>query len=193
MMELFVLTKTAKSVRWVSRAFFSGQPSVIPVAHGWLISVKKSGRRPCYTPRHLVFFPSDRIWPCACFLTTLVLFLFQLNAALRGKDGVHSEAEIAEWREVALLLRRALAKLKPLCVALYRGLDLRVPEVCALVHHLCSTPPHGHPPTRPPPPHCRAPAPHSLRVQRRRLTNQQCPQQTWCHLGWPARHSHCVG
>ena len=42
---------------------------------------------------------------------------------------MHSEAEIEEWREVALLLRRALAKLKPLCVALYRGLDCRVPEV----------------------------------------------------------------
>ena len=57
--------------------------------------------------------------------------LSQLNAALRGKDAVHDRAEIAEWREVALLLGRAMAKLESLCVALYRGLDCRVSEVPA--------------------------------------------------------------
>ena len=44
---------------------------------------------------------------------------------------MHDTAEIAEWREVALLLGRAMAKLESLCVALYRGLDCRVSEVPA--------------------------------------------------------------
>ena len=71
----------------------------------------------------------------------------QMNAALRKDDGADA---LEVWAEVALHLSRALAKLCPLNVPLYRGLSRRVskahtlshlsatPSVCACVHCMCS-------------------------------------------------------